>query len=224
MRSALQILFGSGWESSDCYFPGSSVNEKKSPVALTEKAEGHPSRRISSVPVFLLLVSLTVETLLRGLSGYLQATLPGGHVLAIALFLLFDLLVIILLFALIFRYLPDAKIAWRDVWIGACLTAVLFVLGKFVLALYLGSGAAGSAYGAASSLITLLLWIYYAAQILLFGAEFTQVYANTYGCLVEPKKACGESVENGARGNAVARTGCKVARPKVNPPKVTSSN
>jgi membrane protein len=137
---------------------------------------------------FLLLVSLTVESILRGLSDYLKAMMPGGHVLALALFLVFDLLVIILLFALIFRYLPDAKVAWRDVWVGATLTAVLFVFGKFVLALYLGSGAAGSAYGAASSLITLLLWIYYAAQILLFGAEFTQVYANTYGTLVQPKK------------------------------------
>jgi membrane protein len=137
---------------------------------------------------FLLLVSLTVETLLRGLNEYLKAKLPGGDALAMALFLIFDLLVIILLFALIFRYLPDARIGWRDVWIGATLTAVLFVLGKFILALYLGSGAAGSAYGAASSLVTLLLWIYYAAQILLFGAEFTQVYANTYGSLVEPKK------------------------------------
>jgi membrane protein len=105
-----------------------------------------------------------------------------------ALFLVFDLLVIILLFALIFRYLPDAQIAWRDGWIGATLTAILFLLGKFILAFYLGSGAAGSAYGAASSLITLLLWMYYSAQILLFGAEFTQVYANTYGSLVEPKK------------------------------------
>jgi membrane protein len=137
---------------------------------------------------FLLLVSLTVETILRGLNDYLKAVLPGGHVLAMALFLLFDVLVIVLLFAFIFRYLPDAKIVWRDVWIGSALTAVLFVLGKFILALYLGSGAAGSAYGAASSLITLLLWIYYSAQILLFGAEFTQVYANTYGSLVEPKK------------------------------------
>ena len=137
---------------------------------------------------FLLLVSLTLETILRGLNDYLKAMMPGGAVVAMALFLLFDLLIIILLFALIFRYLPDAKIAWRDVWVGATLTAVLFVLGKFVLALYFGSGAAGSAYGAASSLITLLLWIYYAAQILLFGAEFTQVYANTYGSLVEPKK------------------------------------
>jgi membrane protein len=137
---------------------------------------------------FLLLASLTVETVLRGLSDYLKSVMPGGHILALALFLIFDLAVILLLFAMIFRYLPDAKIAWRDVWVGATLTAVLFALGKFVLGLYLGSGAAGSAYGAASSLITLLLWIYYAAQILLFGAEFTQVYANTYGTRVEPEE------------------------------------
>ncbi len=135
---------------------------------------------------FLLLVSLTVETLLRGFAGYLKNVMPGGHIVALALFVLLDLAIIVLLFAMIFRYLPDAKIAWRDVWVGATLTAVLFALGKFVLGLYLGSGAAGSAYGAASSLITLLLWIYYAAQILLFGAEFTQVYANTYGTRVEP--------------------------------------
>ena len=137
---------------------------------------------------FLLLVSLTVESLLRGISDYLKNLLPGGHILAFALFLLFDLGVIVLLFAMMFRYLPDAKIAWRDVWVGGTLTAVLFVMGKFILGLYLGSGAAGSAYGAASSLITLLLWIYYSAQILLFGAEFTQVYANTYGTHVEPKE------------------------------------
>jgi membrane protein len=137
---------------------------------------------------FLLLASLTVETVLRGISDYLKNVMPGGHILALALFLIFDLAVIVLLFAMIFRYLPDEKIAWRDVWVGATLTAVLFALGKFALGLYLGSGAAGSAYGAASSLITLLLWIYYAAQILLFGAEFTQVYANTYGTRIEPKK------------------------------------
>ena len=137
---------------------------------------------------FLLLVSLTVETVLRGFSDYLKNVMPGGDIVALTLFLIFDLAVVILLFAMIFRYLPDAKIAWRDVWMGATLTAVLFALGKFVLGLYLGSGAAGSAYGAASSLITLLLWIYYAAQILLFGAEFTQVYANTYGTRVEPKE------------------------------------
>ncbi|MGA8658315.1 MAG: YihY/virulence factor BrkB family protein [Chthoniobacterales bacterium] len=137
---------------------------------------------------FLLLVSLTVETVLRGLSGYLKSMLPGGGTFVLVIFFLFDLVVIILLFAMIFRYLPDAKIAWHDVWVGATLTAVLFVIGKFLLGLYLGSGAAGSAYGAASSLISLLLWIYYATQIVLFGAEFTQVYTNTYGSHIEPEE------------------------------------
>jgi membrane protein len=108
--------------------------------------------------------------------------------LGLAVFYVFDMAVIVLLFAMIFRYLPDAKIAWRDVWTGAALTAILFVIGKFLLGLYLGSGAAGSAYGAASSLVTLLLWVFYSAQILLFGAEFTQVYANTYGSHVEPEE------------------------------------
>ena len=136
---------------------------------------------------FLLLVSLTVETVLRALNSYLKSILPGGDIVALVIFFLFDLIVIILLFAMIFRYLPDAKIAWQDVWVGATLTAVLFVIGKFVLGIYLGSGAAGSAYGAASSLITLLLWVYYAAQIVLFGAEFTQVYTNTFGSHIEPE-------------------------------------
>jgi membrane protein len=137
---------------------------------------------------FLLLVSLTVESLLRALSDYLKSMLPGGDLVALAVFFVFDLAVVVLLFAMIFRYLPDAKVAWSDVWIGAALTAVLFVIGKFAFGLYLGSGAAGSAYGAASSLITLLLWVFYAAQILLFGAEFTQVYANTYGSQLEPQE------------------------------------
>jgi membrane protein len=137
---------------------------------------------------FLLLVSLTVENLLRGLHSYLQSIVPGGHYLGLAVFYVFDLAIIVLLFAMIFRYLPDAKIAWRDVWTGAALTAILFAIGKFLLGLYLGSGAAGSAYGAASSLITLLLWIFYSAQILLFGAEFTKVYANTYGSHVKPEE------------------------------------
>jgi membrane protein len=136
---------------------------------------------------FLLLVSLTVENLLRGLHSYLQSIVPGGHYLGVAVFYVFDLAIIVLLFAMLFRYLPDAKIAWRDVWIGAALTAILFVIGKFLLSLYLGSGAVGSAYGAASSLITLLLWIFYSAQILLFGAEFTKVYANTCGSHIEPE-------------------------------------
>jgi membrane protein len=137
---------------------------------------------------FLLLVSLTVENLIRSLHGYLQSIVPGGHYLGLAIFYIFDLAIIVLLFAMIFRYLPDVRLAWRDVWTGAALTTILFVIGKFLLSLYLGSGAAASAYGAASSLITLLLWIFYSAQILLFGAEFTKVYANTCGSHVEPEK------------------------------------
>jgi membrane protein len=135
---------------------------------------------------FLLLVSLTIEALLKGFSHYVQAHLPGGLAIAVSVYLIFDFAVVVMLFAMIFKFLPDAKIQWRDVWIGAAMTALFFGVGKWALGLYLGSGAASSAYGAASSLITLLLWIYYSSQILLFGAEFTQVYANQAGRRVEP--------------------------------------
>lgn len=135
---------------------------------------------------FLLLVSLTIESALKAFSQYIQSMMPGGIVIAMTAYFIFDLAVIIVLFAVIFRFLPDAKVQWRDVWIGAVMTAVFFVIGKWALGLYLGSGKAGAAYGAASSLITLLLWIYYSSQILLFGAEFTQVYANRAGRDVSP--------------------------------------
>jgi membrane protein len=135
---------------------------------------------------FLLLVSLILESVLKGFSHWVQSLLPGGIVIALGVYLLFDLAVVILLFAFIFKFLPDAKIQWRDVWIGATMTAILFAVGKWALGLYLGSGSAGSVYGAASSLITLLLWVYYSSQILLFGAEFTQVYAAHAGRGAEP--------------------------------------
>ena len=135
---------------------------------------------------FLLLVSLTLESVLKGFSHYIQGVLPGGIVIAIAVYWIFDLAVVILLFAIVFKFLPDAKIRWRDVWIGAAITAIFFAIGKWALGLYLGSGSAASAYGAASSLITLLLWVYYSSQILLFGAEFTQVYACRAGRGITP--------------------------------------
>ena len=135
---------------------------------------------------FLLLVSLTLESVLKGFSHYVQSALPGGIVIALAVYWIFDLAVVILLFAIIFKFLPDAQIQWRDVWIGAAMTAIFFAIGKWALGLYLGSGSAASAYGAASSLITLLLWVYYSSQILLFGAEFTQVYAQRAGRGVAP--------------------------------------
>jgi membrane protein len=137
---------------------------------------------------FLLLVSLAIEALLKGFSHYVQSLLPGGMVIALAVYLVFDFTVVVLLFAMIFKFLPDVKIQWRDVWIGAVITAILFGIGKWLLGFYLGSGAAGSAYGAASSLITLLLWVYYSSQILLFGAEFTQVYAQRAGRGFKPSE------------------------------------
>src|SRR6267378_4318987 len=135
---------------------------------------------------FLLLVSLVIEGLLKGFSHYVQTHLPGGLTLALSIYLIFDACIVVLVFAMIFKFLPDVKLRWSDVWVGSILTAILFVVGKWALGLYLGSGAASSAYGAASSLITLLLWIYYSSQILLFGAEFTQVYARRFGGPVKP--------------------------------------
>jgi membrane protein len=94
--------------------------------------------------------------------------------------------IIMLLFALIFKLLPDARVAWRDVWIGAALTTALFLIGKALIGAYLGRSSYGSAYGAAGSLVVLVVWIYYSSQILFFGAEFTQVYANRYGTRIIP--------------------------------------
>ena len=137
---------------------------------------------------FLLLVSLAIEALLKGFSNYIQATLPGGLTIAVSFYLIFDFAVVVALFGMIFKILPDVRTRWRDVWVGAIMTAVFFVIGKWALGLYLGSGTAASAYGAASSLVTLLLWAYYSSQILLFGAEFTQVYATEFGARIKPDK------------------------------------
>jgi membrane protein len=123
-----------------------------------------------------------------GFSHYVQSVLPGGIVIALTVYLIFDFAIVVLLFAMIFKFLPDVEIQWRDVWIGAVMTAILFGIGKWLMGLYLGSGAAASTYGAASSLITLLLWVYYSSQILLFGAEFTQVYAARAGRAFKPSE------------------------------------
>lgn len=130
---------------------------------------------------FLLLVSLVVAAVLTGLDGWLQAHLPGaGLWLKIGNHVL-SFLLTAAMFAMIFKVLPHAHPSWRDVRIGALLTAALFTLGKFLIGLYLGRAAVGSAYGAAGSFVVVLVWIYYSTQILLFGAEFTQVYATKFG-------------------------------------------
>jgi len=137
---------------------------------------------------FLLLVSLTASAVITAVGGYLEHLLPGGNVLAWTIHLMLDIGIITLLFSMIFKFLPDARLSWRDVRLGAAITTALFLVGKYALGLYLGSGAPGSAYGAAGSLITMLIWIYYAAQIVLFGAEFTRVYAQERGRGIRPSK------------------------------------
>jgi membrane protein len=137
---------------------------------------------------FLLLVSLVFEAVIKAFSAYLKTFLPGALSIIVPIYLAMDLLVVVAIFAMIFKILPNAVIRWRDVWTGAVLTALLFLIGKWGLGIYLGSGTAASAYGAASSLITLLLWVYYSSQILLFGAEFTQVYARMCGADIKPDK------------------------------------
>lgn len=137
---------------------------------------------------FLLLVSLIISAILSGISKLDISVLPGFTSLWQLLNFGVSFGFISLLFALIYKYLPDAKIRWKDVWVGAIITALLFSLGKYAIGLYLGRGSFGSAYGAAGSLIVFLAWVFYSAQILLFGAEFTQVYARKYGRQIRPSK------------------------------------
>ncbi|MEA5574275.1 YihY/virulence factor BrkB family protein [Calothrix sp. UHCC 0171] len=137
---------------------------------------------------FLLLVSLLISALLTGISNYTISLLPGNDLIWQIINNIFSFTVIALLFAMIFKFLPDVKITWGDVSVGAIITALLFVLGKSLIGLYLGNNSFSSTYGAAGSIIIVLVWTYYSAQILFFGAEFTQVYARKYGSQILPDK------------------------------------
>jgi membrane protein len=136
---------------------------------------------------FLLLVSLVLSAVLAGVGKYLSDALPMPSFVLQAVNFAISFAVTTLLFALIFKVLPDAYIRWRDVWVGAAVTALLFSIGRFLIGLYLGRSSVGSAYGAAGSLVVLLLWVYYSSQVLFLGAEFTQVYANRFGSKMRPK-------------------------------------
>jgi len=138
------------------------------------------------VVCFLLLVSLILSAAITFVAKWVGGIAVGIAVLAQVINTALSLGIITVLFALIFKFLPDAKIAWKDVWFGAFVTALLFTIGKYLLGLYLGASSVGSSFGAAGSLIVLLLWVYYSAQILFFGAELTQVCANRFGCRVRP--------------------------------------
>lgn len=135
---------------------------------------------------FILMVSLVVSAGLAGFSAYINRLAPGLGIVGQILNLAISFGVFTLLFALIYKVLPDVKITWKDVWVGSGITALLFAIGKFVLGVYIGNGGVGSTYGAAGSVIVLLVWVYYSAQILFFGAEFTQVYARKYGSQIVP--------------------------------------
>lgn len=156
------------------------VSSKRHPVFIMVK-ERVFSFTMVFVMGFLMLVSFMFSAVIAAAGSYLHARFPGldgpwewGNSAV-------SLLVIALLFALIFRMIPDARITWRDVWLGAVIAAVLFELGKFVLGFYFGRSAMASSYGAAGSLIIILVWVFYSAQILFFGAAFTRVYALRYG-------------------------------------------
>jgi membrane protein len=127
---------------------------------------------------FLLLVSLVLSAALTAFGQYLQGIFPGLPLMLRILHVALSFGIMTILFGMMFKILPDAAVAWQDVWIGAMTTALLFSLGKYLIGLYIGSSNVASTYGAAGALVIILLWIYYSAQILLFGAEFTKACAD----------------------------------------------
>lgn len=135
---------------------------------------------------FLLLVSLVVTTALAALGGYAAGLAPGVPVLMHAANFVLAFAVVAALFALVFKYLPDAEVAWRDVWFGALVTAALFTAGKYAIGVYLGQSAPGTPFGAAGSLVAFVVWVYYSGLIVFFGAELTKVAARRAGRAIRP--------------------------------------
>jgi membrane protein len=150
------------------------------------------SRFLSWVTVlgtgFLLLVSMVLSAALTAAQSYMEGMLPMSGVIMHVLELAVSLGIITLLFGMIFKVLPQASVAWSDVWIGAAATAIMFTVGKFLIGLYIGKSVSMSVYGAAGSLVLVIAWVYYSAQILYFGAEFTKAYANQFGSHVKTEQ------------------------------------
>ena len=159
---------------------------------VTERPSGYlyfiKNRLMSSLVILFagsfLFLSMIISSIISTVSGYIEipfivlAIIDNGV----------SIILLTLLFSMLYKMLPDVEISWEDVWVGGAITAILFTLGKFLLGLYLGMSTVSSAYGAAGSLVVLLLWVYYSAQIIFLGAEFTQVYARKYGSEIVPKK------------------------------------
>jgi len=130
---------------------------------------------------FLLLTSMIISAVLSALTAYFSYLLPGADFLWHIADLVVSFGVVTLLFALLFRYVPDEHVTWKDVWIGASATAILFDLGKFLIGFYIGETSIGSMFGAAGSVVVILAWVYYSSQLVFLGAELTPVYANRHG-------------------------------------------
>ena len=135
---------------------------------------------------FLLLVSLVISSVLAALSTYFQNLVPGFDVIWQILNFIISFIITSILFMLMYKIIPDVEVAWRDVAVGAIVTALLFSIGRFAIAYYLGRGSYTSSFGTAASLVIVLVWIYLSAQVLFFGAEFTQVYARMRGANIRP--------------------------------------
>jgi membrane protein len=151
---------------------------------------------------FLLLVSLVISAALAGVAAFFWG--PEQTLLSRLLELAVSLVVLTFGFALLFQYVPDAEIRWRDVWLGGLVTAVFFTVGKTAIGYYLGQASVGSAYGAAGSMVVLLVWVYYSALIVFFGAEFTQAWATRHGSIApQPHAVAGEAPQT--KGEAAAQ-------------------
>ena len=136
---------------------------------------------------FISLLLMISSSLLAAIKLYLSNSVPIPMILFQAGDIIISLLILTLIFAVLYKYLPDVIVSWRDVWVGAVVTALLFTVGKFLLGSYIGRSSISSAYGAAGSLVMVLLWVYYSAQIIFVGAEFTQVYARKCGREIRPR-------------------------------------
>lgn len=167
---------------------------------------------------FILIVSLVVSAGIGALTDVWGNRLEGFKILLAVLDFLVSAGVLTALFALLFKFLPDTRVAWRDVWIGGAVTAVLFALGKLAIGFYLGKSSVTSGFGAAGPLVILLLWIYYSSQIFFFGAEFTQVFASAHGSRLPSKRTTRRGEAAGAAATAEERQiGPPSPAPKARP-------
>lgn len=157
------------------------VPEKRGPVLMSYALDRFWSFVMVLVAAALLLLSVISSAVLSIVAEFFENALPGGHLLWQWLNFAISLGILSLLFALLFRVVPDTPIHWSDVWLGSFMTALLFVVGNLLLGIYLGKSGVTSSFGGAGSIVALVIWVYYSAQIVFFGAEFTEVYAHRFG-------------------------------------------